>query len=167
VRRRPTHLRRVIISDDSEKKNKRRERDIRIRPTSASYPNSLLQALVSSATPPVPHLQTPHSHSYRLRKTQPRYPPQLWQRGAKQRATSPSTVAPISHPHPRLRPYPSPAALPSFDPQRQRAFGLFKVHVQKGRFSRSYSGIMPYDWGLSDIVVTGRLSRNFKGSLVN
>jgi len=43
--------------------------------------------------------------------------------------------------------------------QRALAYGSFKVHVLKSRFSCSNSGIMPYDQGLSTFVITGNRSK--------
>ena len=64
------------------------------------------------------------------------------------------------------------AGLDPFEPEsraKTESFGLcfLKVHVQKSRFSCSNSGIMPYDQDLSTAVVTGSLSREIKGLLVN
>jgi len=64
------------------------------------------------------------------------------------------------------------AELGPFEPEsraKTERFGpcFLKVHVQKSRFSCSNSGIMPYDQDLSTAVVTGSLSREIKGLLVN
>jgi len=115
VCRQPTHLRRGYSSVKTIRKKtyaSARSKLSFITPVTFLI-ISKLSVAIFSAIPPAPRSQTPHSrHSHRLRrKTHPRYPQQPWQCTAKQRATSPSTKAPISYPHPRL--HPSPAAPPS------------------------------------------------------